>query len=274
MRPEPELAGSAEAARAIVRRTLSPGGVIVAAALAAAVALAWWWLIGTGGATADAGRAMPSMRAGNVWTGAYLGAAFVMWALMMVAMMLPSASPMILLYERFARGSASGSALAKTAVFALAYVGIWILFSAAAAVAQAFLISTGFVSEMALKLGDGRIAGALLILAGLYQLSPLKQACLESCRSPLSFLMRLWRPGTAGALRLGLAHGAYCLGCCWALMLLLFVGGAMSLAWIAGLAVLVFLEKLAPASLRTSKVIAIALLVAGTLLVVGVSNPI
>jgi predicted metal-binding membrane protein len=191
-----------------------------------------------------------------------------MWALMMVAMMLPSAAPMILLYERFTRRSASGG-LAGTAMFALAYVGIWSLFSAAAAIAQAFLISTGLVSQMALKLGDGRIAGALLMLAGLYQLSALKRACLDSCRSPLSFLMRLWRPGAAGALRLGLAHGFYCLGCCWALMLLLFVGGVMSLAWIAGLAMLVFLEKLAPQSVPITRLSGGVLMVGGALLATG-----
>jgi predicted metal-binding membrane protein len=208
------------------------------------------------------------MPAGSVWTVGYLGAAFLMWALMMVAMMLPSAAPMILLYERFTRRSASGG-LAGTAMFALAYVGIWSLFSAAAAIAQAFLISTGLVSQMALKLGDGRIAGALLMLAGLYQLSALKRACLDSCRSPLSFLMRLWRPGAAGALRLGLAHGFYCLGCCWALMLLLFVGGVMSLAWIAGLAMLVFLEKLAPPSVPITRLSGGVLMVGGALLATG-----
>jgi predicted metal-binding membrane protein len=266
--PEAELAGGAEAARAIVEKRLTASALIVAAAVAGAVALAWWRLIGTGRAAG----AMPPMGAGNVWTAAYLGAAFVMWALMMVAMMLPSASPMILLYERFVRRSGTGNALGKTAAFTLAYVAVWAAFSAAAVIGQAALISSGIVSEMALRIGNGRIAGALLLLAGLYQMSSVKQACLESCRSPLSFLMRSWRPGIAGALRLGLAHGTYCLGCCWALMLLLFVGGVMSLGWVAALAVLVFVEKLAPVSLRTSKVIATGLLGAGTLLALGVSD--
>jgi predicted metal-binding membrane protein len=273
VRPEPEAAGTAGAARATVERRFSPTGAIVAAALAAAAALAWWWLIGAGRVMAGAGAAMPAMPAANVWTAAYLGAAFMMWALMMVAMMLPSASPMILLYERFVRRSGAGHALASSAAFALAYIGIWTLFSAGAAIGQAALISSGIVSEMALRIGNGRIAGALLVFAGLYQLSPLKRACLEECRSPLSFLMRLWRPGVAGAVRIGLAHGLYCLGCCWALMLLLFAGGVMSIAWIAALGALVFLEKLAPLSLRMSKVIAVILLAAGTLPILGVSNP-
>lgn len=270
MPPEPERAGGAEAGRAIPGRP-GPGSAIVAAALVAAVALAWWWLASRG---SGAGTEMASMRAGNVWTAGYLGAAVTMWALMMVAMMLPSAAPMILLYERLLRRSVAGNPLPRTAVFALAYVTIWTLFSVVAAVAQATLISSGIVSEMALRIGNGRIAGALLLFAGIYQLSPLKRACLESCRSPLSFLMRLWRPGSAGAIRLGVAHGLYCLGCCWALMLLLFVGGVMSLAWIAGLAILVFLEKLMPASLRTSKLIAMTLLVAGLLLLLGVPYPV
>jgi predicted metal-binding membrane protein len=273
VRPDPEPAGNSEAARAFVETRLSAGGAIVAAALAAAAALAWWWLIGASGAMAGASGAMPAMVAGNVWTATYLGAAFVMWGLMMVAMMLPSASPMILLYERFVRRSGAGNALGKTAAFALAYVGIWTLFSVAAAIGQAVLISTGLVSEIALRIGDGRIAGALLIFAGLYQLSPVKRACLDQCRSPLSFLMRLWRPGMAGAVRIGLAHGLYCLGCCWALMLLLFVAGVMSIAWIAALGAFIFLEKLAPLSLRTGKVIATFLVAAGLLLISGVSNP-
>jgi predicted metal-binding membrane protein len=275
VRPESELAGEAAGARSIIARIADYGWVVTAACLAAATALAWWWLAGMGGLPMENGGAgMPAMRSpGAVWSPAYLISAFGMWALMMVAMMLPSAAPMILLYERFVRRSGAGNALAKTAVFALAYVGIWTLFSAAAAIAQATLISTGLISEMALRIGDGRVAGGLVIFAALYQLSPLKRACLEQCRSPLSFLMRLWRPGAAGALRMGLAHGAYCLGCCWALMLLLFVGGVMSIAWIAGLGVLILVEKIAPMSIRASKVIAAALVGAGALLVIGVSIP-
>jgi predicted metal-binding membrane protein len=227
---------------------------MVAVALAAAAALAWWWLIGAGGAMADTSAAMPPMRAANVWTATYVGAAFLMWTLMMVAMMLPSAFPMILLYVRFVRRSGAGNAGAKTAAFALAYIAVWSLFSAGAAIGQAALISSGILSEMALRIGNGRIAGALLVFAGLYQLSPVKRACLDACRSPLSFLMRLWRPGVAGAVRIGLAHGLYCLGCCWALMLLLFAGGVMNLAVIAALTAFVAFEKLAPLGAHGARV--------------------
>jgi predicted metal-binding membrane protein len=186
-----------------------------------------------------------------------------MWLLMMVAMMLPSASPMILFYNRFARRSGMRHAAAAVAWFVSAYVAIWAIFSLLAAALQAMLISAGAVSAMALAFGDRRLAGALLLLAGLYQLSPLKRSCLASCRSPLDFLMRLWRPGTVGALRLGMTHGLYCLGCCWALMLLLFVGGVMNLAWIASLALLVAAEKLAPARFRLSLALGAVLVLAG-----------
>jgi predicted metal-binding membrane protein len=110
---------------------------------------------------------------------------------------------------------------------------------------------------------DRRLTATLLIVAGLYQLSPLKQACLTQCRSPVEFLARNWRPGRSGAFRLGLLHGAYCLGCCWALMLLLFAAGIMNLVWIAGLAILVLLEKLAPFGSALTKPLAALLILGG-----------
>jgi predicted metal-binding membrane protein len=201
------------------------------------------------------------------WSAAYLLAAFTMWGLMMVAMMLPSAAPMILFYARFARRSGMRRAAGATALFVSAYLAIWALFSLLAALLQAALVGAGAASAMELALGDRRLAGLLLGLAGLYQLTPLKRACLASCRSPLDFLMRLWRPGPAGAVRLGLAHGIYCLGCCWVLMLLLFVGGVMNLAWIAGLALLVMAEKLAPARWPLSSVLGAVLILAAFALV-------
>jgi len=177
---------------------------------------------------------------------------------MMVAMMLPSATPMILLYAAFARGAhARGAVLAPTFVFAGLYGLLWATFSAAAATAQLLLIQLGLVSEVTLRLGNSRIAGGLLALAGLYQLTPLKRACLNQCRSPLSFVTSLWRPGWTGAARLGLAHGAYCIGCCWLLMALLFVGGVMSLPWVAVLAAIVLFEKVAPIGERGAMAIGV-----------------
>ena len=243
-----------------VERLLSRPTLIVAACLAAAAGLAWLWLIRTAGA----GDVMAMPMVADAWSADYLLSSFIMWLLMMVAMMLPSAAPMILFYARFARRSGMRGAGAATALFVSTYVGVWGLFSLAAAALQAALVSAGAVSAMALRFGDQRVAGALLLIAGLYQLSPLKRACLSGCRSPLDFLMRLWRPGTSGSLRLGAIHGLYCLGCCWPLMLLLFVGGVMNLIWVALLALIVAAEKLAPPWLRLDLVLAILLLVAGS----------
>ena len=251
----------------LLDRLIARDRVIVAVALALAAGLAWAWLLAAPRGTNMAdGMAMPGE--GGIWTLAYLGAAFLMWALMMVAMMLPSAAPMILLYSRFAR-QAAPRPLAYTAAFLGAYVAVWTLFSLGAALAQAALVSAGAVSAMSLALGSARCAGALLVLAGLYQLSALKQACLDQCRSPLSFIMRRSRPGPGGAFRLGLAHGLFCLGCCWALMFLLFVGGVMNLAWIAGLALIVLAEKALPARFAPRPLIAAVLIVAGSLLLLA-----
>ncbi len=258
----PNEAGPIEAAR---RHAAAPGlrleDMIVLGCVAAAAALAWLWL--AGGAAMDHAMPMPA-----IWSAAYLGPAFAMWALMMVAMMLPSAAPMILLHARVA-GHRGRFAWLESLVFALAYVAVWTGFAAAAALAQAGLIGAGLVHEIALSTGDAGLAASLLVAAGVYQFSPAKQACLHQCRSPLSFIFRLWRPGLSGALRLGLRHGAYCLGCCWLLMLLLFVGGVMNLAWIAALAMLLLAEKYAPRAWRLTRIIGIALLAGATALFVA-----
>jgi predicted metal-binding membrane protein len=240
----------------MLERALARDRWIVGGCLALVAAPAWLWLWRqsvdmTGNSMAAS--SMPDRDMGGAMmvsaaaTGPYLLSAFVMWLLMMVAMMLPSAAPMILVYGRLARGArAQGAALAPTAIFASVYLATWAAFSIAAALAQLLLIRTGFVSEMTLAFGSRRIAGALLVAAGLYQLTPLKRACLESCRSPMSFLMRLWRPSWTGAARLGLAHGLYCMGCCALLMALLFVFGVMNLAWVAALSLFVLIEKALP----------------------------
>ena len=205
---------------------------------------------------------------------AYLTSAFVMWFLMMVAMMLPSAAPMILLYSGLARGAqARGAVLAPTSIFAGIYLAVWGGFSALAALAQWLLVRSGAISEMGLAFGNQRIGGALLIAAGLYQATPLKRACLDNCRSPMSFLMRLWRPGWAGAARLGLAHGIYCLGCCALLMALLFVFGVMNLIWVAGLALLVLTEKTLSIGSRIATATGVTSVIVGLVLVIGFWSP-
>ena len=192
-----------------------------------------------------------------------LSALILMWWLMMVAMMLPSAAPAVLLYARVRTSRDGGSAVAQTWVFLAGYLAVWLLFSVIAAVAQTLL--TG----RSMALGDARVASALLILAGLYQLSPLKGACLRQCRSPAQFISRHWQPGVAGAVRLGVLHGAYCVGCCWLLMALLFVGGVMNFAWIAALTLIVAVEKMVPRGEWLSRAAGIALIAWGGLRLLG-----
>jgi predicted metal-binding membrane protein len=252
---------------------LKRDNAIVAGALASLVALAWLavllgagtgmdpfamsgWLMPAGGPAASSGS----------WSPAYWLIAFFMWAVMMVAMMLPSASPMVLLFGRVARQAERQGRLrhaaASIAAFAGGYLTLWGLFSVLAVAAQWALERSGAISGM-MASRHALLSGVLLIAAGLYQLTPLKRACLDHCRAPASFLAAHWRPGASGAWRMGLDHGAYCVGCCAALMLLLFVGGIMNLVWIAGLTLIVALEKLAPFGAPAAKGIALAAVVGG-----------
>lgn len=178
--------------------------------------------------------------------GIYLPLLFVMWWTMMMAMMLPSAAPAILLYGTMNRKLAErGTSIAPVAVFALGYAAIWTVFSAAAMALQ--LASARLVPLTGMMAVTSAAAGAvLLVAAGLYQLSPLKNACLRKCRTPLMFFAHRWRKGALGAFAMGIEHGIVCLGCCWVLMGLLFYGGVMEPVWIIGLAAYVGLEKLAP----------------------------
>ncbi|CAM3503139.1 DUF2182 domain-containing protein [Halomonas lysinitropha] len=188
---------------------------------------------------------MPMARGG--WSPLEAGLMLLMWGLMMAAMMLPSAAPMILLHATMTRRRrARGEPAAATGSFAAGYLAVWTLFSLVAVLLQSGLQRAALLSPM-LALTSQGMAGLVLIGAGLYQCSPVKNACLRHCRSPLDFMLTEWREGSRGAFTMGLRHGAYCVGCCWVLMLLLFVGGVMSLAWIAGLALWVLVEKLAPA---------------------------
>jgi predicted metal-binding membrane protein len=182
-----------------------------------------------------------------------------MWGTMMVAMMLPSAAPAILLYARVHRHS-MGAASPPTMAFLAGYLACWTLFSICAATIHVALGSDALVSRQAIA--------ALLIAAGIYQLSPLKNACLNRCRSPAQFLTRHYRSGAAGALRLGLLHGAYCVGCCGLLMGLLFVGGVMNLAWITGLTLLVAAEKLLPAGEWIARLGGVVMMGAGAALLI------
>jgi predicted metal-binding membrane protein len=170
-----------------------------------------------------------------------------MWWVMMVAMMTPSAAPLVLLYGRVLRHHAGQASAYGSSVLLLAgYLAVWTAFALAAAALQMLLERTGLISSMMLWSKSAVLSASVLALAGVYQLSPLKHACLAQCRGPVDFLTRYWRQGRLGAFRMGLRHGAFCVGCCWLLMALLFVGGVMNLAWIAALSILVLAEKTAP----------------------------
>ncbi len=190
------------------------------------------------------------------WSGIEAVFTFLMWAVMMVAMMTPSALPMVLVFERIQRSRRSAS-FWTTGAFLLGYLVLWTGFSLMATTAQAGLHAAGLLS-MGMQSDSSVFSGLLLVAAGAYQLSPLKAACLAKCRSPLAFVLAEWREGAFGAWVMGLRHGAYCIGCCWLLMALLFVGGVMNLLWIGGLAAIVLVEKIFP-SPRLASVLGIGL---------------
>jgi predicted metal-binding membrane protein len=187
-----------------------------------------------------------------VWDGPHLLLLWAMWAVMMTGMMLPSATPMVLL----ARVGSRPYALAA------GYAAVWAVFSVGATALQWQLIRLGIVDPM-MEMSSTKAGAALLMTAGIYQWTPLKRACLVTCQSPADFLMRRWRSGALGAFRMGAEHGVYCVGCCWALMLLLFVGGVMNLTVIAALTVLVAFEKLAPIGVASARVSGALLVAAG-----------
>ncbi len=169
-----------------------------------------------------------------------------MWWVMMVAMMVPSAAATILLHARAASFGSQSATPPPTGSFVAGYLGAWGLFAFGATLLQFALERAALLAPMAMASASRPLSGAVLVGAGLYQLTPAKRACLRQCRHPADFLSRHFRPGRAGALRMGLLHGAYCVGCCWMLMALLFVGGVMNLAWIALLTLMVAAEKLLP----------------------------
>jgi len=185
------------------------------------------------------------------WDLPHLVLLWAMWAVMMAGMMLPSAAPLILFYGGMGRAAGRGVTSPQVYVLAAGYLAVWAAFSLGATALQRLLAGWLIVSPM-MEVTTSRAAAALLAVAGIYQLTPLKRACLRHCQSPVDFLMHHWRRGTSGALAMGLEHGLYCVGCCWALMLLLFAGGVMNLTVIAALTFFVAFEKFAPGGARTT----------------------
>jgi predicted metal-binding membrane protein len=236
----------------MIERLLERDRVVILGGVVGLTALAWAYIVylawgmksmevGTGMAMEVA---LPQMQ---LWGAVDFVLMFVMWTVMMVAMMVPSAAPMVLVFatvNRRRQGEHQGP-LVPTGAFLSGYLVVWAAFSAMATLAQwglhtAALLSPRMVSTSPL------LGGALLVAAGVFQWTPLKHACLTHCRTPLGFIMGEWRDGTGGAFIMGLNHGAYCVGCCWFLMGLLFVAGVMNLLWVAVIAAFVLIEKVAP----------------------------
>lgn len=244
---------------------------IVLTALTAITVLTWVHMYQMSPSTAltiDA--AVCSAPTGTAWNLQSLLLAFLMWNVMMVGMMIPTASPMILMFATTNRRHRDQNGpFVPTAIFVLGYVIVWTGYSAGATLAQWGMHSASLLTPYTLRTTPA-VGGLLLIAAGLFQWSPLKHRCLTQCQTPLSFLMTEWREGTSGALLMGLKHGAYCVGCCWAIMALMFVAGAMNLLWTALLTAFMLVEKVAPARQQIEKLAGIVFVFAGVGMVYSV----
>ena len=217
---------------------------VVLGGLVLVILLSWLYIVA--GAGMDAGMAVAPV----AWKPGYTLLVLAMWWVMMVAMMLPGAAPMILLFAAVNRKQRDkGQPWIATGIFVAGYLLAWGGFSIAAVALQWLLSKVGLLSPAMAATGTA-LGGALLLAAGVWQMTPLKHACLRHCRAPMHFMLRRWRRGRLGAVAMGLEHGGFCLGCCWVLMTLLFYGGVMNLYWIAGLALFVLAEKLLPAGPR------------------------
>jgi predicted metal-binding membrane protein len=256
----------------VIEAVLRRDRVLVGGGLALVAISAWAWTL--------AGALMPRSHGGGMhtmtqamgsmvmtpapWSAAHAALILMMWWVMMTAMMVPSAAPFILLVAAVHRRRHRHQPYAAVGLLTAGYLTVWGAFSVAATLIQRGLERTGLLSPETLSVGT-IVAGSILLAAGLYQLTPVKQTCLSRCRSPITFLTAYWQPGLAGAFRMGLVHGAYCLGCCWFLMTLLFVGGVMNPFWIGALALYVVLEKLAPGGPWLSRASGMILSSAGVL---------
>lgn len=231
--------------------------MIIVAGLVIVTATGWAYLVRLHAAPVHGmlghGRAAP-------WGPSELLFAGVLWAVMVIAMMLPSASPMLLVFAAFSRRRSGSDPLTSTAMLALGYLVVWVGYSVAAVTLQWILQRTAMASPAGV-IASPRLAAVFLLVAGIFQFTQLKYACLAKCRTPMAFIVHEWRPGRNGALVMGLRHGAYCVGCCWALMALMLVLGVMNLTWMAALTLFGLAEKIAPAPLWTGRIAGVALIV-------------
>jgi predicted metal-binding membrane protein len=248
--------------------------LIVLAGLVGICALAWGYMVHEARAMANTGvcccagmkMSGPDM---DSWPAIRIVPLFLMWTEMMVAMMIPSTAPMILMFASVNRKRRMEERpFVPTGIFLLGYLAVWTGFSALAAVTQWMLHTRALLSPMMVSTSPV-LGGTLLCAAGVFQWTPLKNACLGHCRSPLSFLMTDWREGKAGALAMGLKHGAFCTGCCWFLMALLFVAGVMNMWWVAIISVLVLLEKAVPKGMWLGRIAGVVLVVWGVRMMLG-----
>jgi predicted metal-binding membrane protein len=231
--------------------------------------LAWTYTIHLAWNMGNMNMAMPQTQD---WGVLELFLLFLMWTFMMAAMMVPSASPMVLMFTTtLQRRGHRQSALVQPGLFVLGYLAIWTGFSLLATLAQWGLHAAALLSPEAVSTSPV-LGSALLTAAGVYQWSPLKHACLRRCRSPLGFLMTEWREGPGGALIMGLRHGVFCVGCCWALMALLFITGVMNLLWIAAIAGFILIEKVIPAGEYVARLAGLLLIGFGILMVANSIN--
>jgi predicted metal-binding membrane protein len=254
----------------MLRALLRHDRILVLGGLLAVILLAWGWLLLGAGIHMDP----MDMGAGQLmlmppeWSTSYAVVIFLMWVIMMMAMMLPSVAPAVLLAVALMRQSGGNRIFGPTGLFVLGYLIIWVGFSLVATAVQWGLDQVGLLSaDMASD--NVTLAGILLIAAGLYQLTPFKQACLIQCRSPFEHLTKYWRRAPWGPLLAGTMHGLFCLGCCWLLMALLFIGGLMNLLWIAALAFLVLIEKLFSFGPYASRLTGITLVIWGAVVLFG-----
>lgn len=257
-----------EATTSILESALKRDRVIILAGLSGLTLLAWAYMWHEASAMVSTGvckcagmkMSSPDMQ---TWAASQLLPLFLMWAEMMIAMMVPSAAPMVLMFGAVNRKRREAERpFVPTGMFLLGYLVVWTLFSAIAALAQWMLHAKALLSPMMASTSPF-FGGAILLVAGVFQWTPLKQACLRHCRSPLSFLLTDWREGRLGALIMGIKHGAACTGCCWMLMALLFVAGVMNMWWVAAITILVLLEKVLPHGLQIGRAAGVALVLWG-----------
>lgn len=257
----------------ILEKVLKRDRLLVLGGLIGVTTLAWIYLfiLAADMGTMEIGSAMGggmAMAQAKPWSILEFVLMFLMWAVMMVGMMLPSATPMILLYGTVTRKQqAEGKPFVPVGLFASGYLIVWTAYSLIAAMLQWALEQTALLSQTMVS-ASPYLGGAILIAAGVYQLTPLKTACLKHCRTPFRFVALHWRTGTLGTLVMGMHHGAFCVGCCWALMALLFVGGVMNLAWVAIIAGFVLLEKVLPAGQGMGRLTGAALMAWGAWLII------